>query len=237
MDERMLLLWGDMSTGKTSLLATGLLGPGAAARLPMIDWQVSLPVVQAALLDTYHRLANNLQTIPTVAGIPPGVRVTLRGSGRTVVFQDVMGERVRRPEPATTGELLQRADAVLFVLAWGAAERRQQFDAIRTALPALGARPRALAFTMCEQVLDQGHPAWREGAAQTDWWTELDDWDANETETLRALGAVWPTSSYGFGPDGRPACVLDEFGETIPYDISPVNGTALLGWLLGRLAQ
>jgi hypothetical protein len=234
MEDRVLLFWGDIGAGKTSLLATGLLGRVAYTRLDVVDWGLSLPSVQDGLMAQYRRLTTNLVTIPTT-GIPPGVRVRLRGTDRAVLFQDMMGEHARHAERPEPRQLLEGAHAVLFVLAWSAGEWGRQFDAIAAALPAVGDRPSALAFTMCERVLEREHPAWLPGGEQTEWWADLADWNGHE-ETLRKFGAVWPTSSYGFSPAGDPACVLDEFGEMIPYNIDPMNCTRLLGWFLGRLA-
>ncbi|HEY1192322.1 MAG TPA: hypothetical protein VGE74_32155 [Gemmata sp.] len=233
MNARTVLLWGDVGAGKTSLLATALLGPGAHARLPMIDWPASLPAIQDALLPAWERLTNGLLTVPTTA-LPQPVVVRLT-DGTEVSFQDIMGERARRPD-GTVRELLGRTSAVLFVMGWGATGRRRQFEAIRTALPALGSRPRALAFTRCEQALRNGHPAWAPGGETSGWWADHPGWEPEEADTLRQIGTVWPTSAYGFDGNGNPACVLDEFGELVPYNIRPANGTALLGWLLGRVS-
>jgi hypothetical protein len=234
MDERTLLLWGDVGTGKTSLLATALLGPHADQRLPMIDWPASHAVVHDALSPAYERLMNCLPPVPT-SSLPPGIVVHLMGGRGAVRLQDLMGEHARRPNQPVR-ELLGRAAGVLFVMAWGGHGRRRQFEAIRNALPVLGDRPRALAFTRCEQVLRDGHPAWEPGGERTDWWAPEDTWAPDEVDTLHRIGTVWPTSAFGFDGDGNPACVIDEFGDITPYDIRPVNGTALLGWLLERIA-
>ncbi len=234
MDESVVVLWGDMAAGKTSLLATGLLGPGAYARLDsVVKWDACIEDVQGQLHLQYRILANGQLAPGTMT--PLSVPVVLR-SGRRVVFRDLMGERTREPEKHEMGKELARAAAALFVLTWDeSAERRRQFEAVQTALPILGARPRALAFTKCERGLPHGHPAWDVGRGPRDgWWDRAADWTENERHLLGQVGPIWPTSAYGFHR-GRPACVLDEFGETIPLAVSPVNTTEVIEWVLRQL--
>lgn len=244
MSDRTLLVWGDVGAGKSSLLAAALLGPRADKLLPMVDWRASLPAVQVGLQEHWRRLTGNLPTAPT-SGIPPGVRVQFHGGGG-VVFQDMMGEDARRPEGADTQRLLDAADGVLFIQGWTGTGLR--WGVLQGAAPALAdpdparRRPAVLAFTKCEQGLDPGHPAWRNwetpGRAGRPWWEDVFR-APRDAEFLARMDAVCPTSVYGFRAEYgafNPACLLDEFGEVIPYDIHPVNATEAIAWFLRRWA-
>jgi hypothetical protein len=238
-DEKLLLLWGDVGSGKSCLLATGLLGPRSRDRLEgLIDWSASSQEIHRGLQEHYRRLFNGLPTV-TTDGQPQPIRLRLR-SGKGVLLQDIRGEWTRAPEEETTHRLLSKADAVLFVAAWRARESRRQFEAIRAALRALDRRPCGVAFTKCEEGLAYGHPDWAEaerlaaGQPPSGWWRRAAVWAPDEAHTLERVGQVWPTSAYGFH-QGRPACLLDEFGEMIPYSISPLNTTEVLEWFLRQL--
>lgn len=241
MAEKLLLIWGAIGSGKTSLLASSLLGPRARAQLEsLVDWPASAHEIHRALMEQHRRLVNGLPTLATqTTDVPLAVQLRLQ-SGQVVRLQDVAGEWTWNPEKPESHRLLTAADAVLFVGEWDSRENRRQFEVFRSALQTLNNRPHGLAFTKCEMGLEDGHPDWEEaqrlatGQAPSNWWRQAGDWTEDEKHTLERIGPVWPTSAYGFH-DGRPACLLDEFGESIPYAVSPRNTTEVLEWFLRLL--
>ncbi len=53
---------------------------------------------------------------------------------------------------------------------------------------------------------------------------------------MEPFGAqVWPTSAYGHDADGRPACLLGEFGQLIPFSIRPRNVELPFRWFFREL--
>ena len=211
----------------------------------LIDWPASSQDVHRGLQEQYRRLFNGLPTVNTTAH-PAPIRLRCR-SGNSVLLQDVRGEdvrggRERAAEQEAMYPLLTGADGVLFVASWEVRESRRQFEAIRFALRTLEGRPCGVAFTKCEMGLPDGHPDWDEaerlavGKAPSGWWHRSATWTPDEVHTLEQVGQVWPTSAYGFHK-GRPACLLDEFGEAVPYSISPRNTTEVLEWFLRKLGS
>ncbi len=241
MDEKLLLVWGAIGSGKTTLLVSSLMGPRAGEQLgALVDWPASAHEIHTAFMESWRRLVNGLPTQPTQPNTAPSaVRLRMK-SGRVVCLQDVAGEWTLTPEKTESHQLFIAADAVLFVGEWASRENRRQFEAYRTALQKLGDRPHGLAFTKCETGLEDGHPDWAEARnlaasnVPSGWWRRTGVWTEDERHTLERIGPVWPTSAYGFH-NGRPACLLDEFGELVPYAISPRNTSEVLEWFLRRL--
>jgi hypothetical protein len=94
------------------------------------------------------------------------------------------------------------------------------------------ASPNGLAITKCERGLDTDDPHW---LAPLGWWEEHPCW-LPYRGVLRFFGnRVWPTSAYGFDRDGRPACLLGEFGQLMPYNIQPKNVAVPFRWFFKEL--
>ncbi len=241
-DDRTVLMWGGMGAGKTSLLTTGLLGAQSQGpdRLGKHVHSSCWRDIRLQLHEHYERLYRGKVMSPT-PGTPPPVPVRLN-SGKRILFQDVVGEHVGLPAERIH-EALSHASAILFVLTWKSPVRTTQFEGMRAALGDLRGRPCGVAFTKCERGLPEDHPDWAEGArilngqASSGWWKTAAKWHRDEEYTLNLAadaGPIWPTSAYGFH-EGRPACVLDEFGSEIPYSISPINVMEVVEWYLKAL--
>ena len=88
-----------------------------------------------------------------------------------------------------------------------------------------------LAITKAEPRAERRRPALAGSAG----WREHAFW-RDHADLLEAFGdRVWPTSAFGFDLDGRPACVLDEFGEVMPCNVRPRNVEVPFRWFLKEL--
>lgn len=244
-ETRTLLLWGNRAVGKTSVLAAGLLhdptrfGPP----FPAIDWPASAQSLKESVEAEYARLRSNVLVVPTTDRQGIRTELTFRG-GRRLVVQDVRGGLTQEPPGEEASGFLAAASAVLFVLEWASPDQSRQLLAVEQALfRAAPGRPAGLAFTKCERDLDPGDPAWdvepATGApADPRWWAGRQAVTRDAARVLdRLAGPVWPTSVYGYNQDDRPACLLDEFGELIPFGIQPRNVADVLGWFFTQMGM
>jgi hypothetical protein len=85
---------------------------------------------------------------------------------------------------------------------------------------------------MCDQALEVDDPHW---LAPPRWWEEHEDWRRHGELLSHFEDRVWPTSAYGFSEDGRPACLLNEMGDIVPYRIAPRNTTAPFVYFIREL--
>jgi hypothetical protein len=231
MREALLLLWGETQVGKTTLLATGLLA--RPAELPEIDWTAGHEGDgREKVLGHWHRLRRNQLIEPTSR--ETSLTLTLRNGNRLRV-RDTRGGDSREPfgvvaNPAgLAGETPQ---GVLFVTEWEGLDVARHMAAVEAALPLCRGRKVGLAFTKCEKELDPEDPGWRGGLG---WWREHECWRPYATVLGQFGRQVWATSAYGYDPDGRPACLLGEFGQLMPYQVDPYNVAAPFAWFFKEL--
>jgi hypothetical protein len=232
MTEAQLLLWGETQVGKTTLLAAGLLArPG---ELPEIDWAAGGERDgRDKVLGHWHRLRRNLLLEPTSREAV--LTLTLRNGNRLTV-RDVRGGDCREPfrvigDPAE-GVENAAPHGVLFVTEWEGQDVAQHMAAVEAALPLCRGRKVGLAITKCEKELDADDPGWR-GAEG--WWREHDCWRPYAALLASFGRQVWATSAYGHAADGRPACLLGEFGQVMPYQVEPRNVAAPFAWFFKEL--
>jgi hypothetical protein len=227
MAEGRLLLWGETQVGKTTLLAAGLLANPEL--LPTVDWTAHPDDACQDVVRHWGQLRRNELIEATVQ-----VRTLnlLLGNGNTVIIEDIRGGSVREPFGEAFPSLKQ-AGGVLFVTQWKGRDVARHMEAIEVGLQLCQNKKVGLAFTKCEAWLDADDPHWD---APPGWWREHARWDGREEKVLEKFGAqVWPTSAYGFDPDGRPACLLGEFGQVMPYRVSPRNVARPFAWFLQEL--
>jgi hypothetical protein len=228
MTEARLLLWGETQVGKTTLLATGLLAH--PERLPDIDWSADEDDARAVLVRHWGDLSRNLLLEPTAKATDLALPLT---NGNRLLVRDIRGGDSINPHAEEAfRQPFGTAQGVLFVIEWEGRDVARHKAAIRSALPLCRGRKVGLAVTKCERGLDADDPHWR---APPGWWREHAFW-ADHADLLEPFGAqVWPTSSYGYDADGRPACLLGEFGQLIPYQIRPRNVELPFRWFFREL--
>jgi biotin carboxyl carrier protein len=231
-----LLAWGSTQVGKTSLFAAGLWL--AWERFATIDRVASRASVESTLMPNARFLLNNT-LMPATSDDVFRIELSFK-SGRKLVLTDVRGGLTNAAEAPLARETLDGASAVLFVAEWGNPELPRQIQAVREPLQNLldTGRPAVLAFTKCEAHLAADDPAWRLNgpAPEKGWWRGRTTLGRADEELLDRLNAVWPTSVYGYDDNKRPACLLDEFGELIPFNIQPKNVTEMFLWYFNRLS-
>jgi len=226
--DKLLLLWGDTQVGKTTLVAAAL--KGRQRELPMVDF-VNSPDVDTVLGYQWSRLQRNLLVMPTKHDKHLDVLLTLRDGGSLEV-RDIPGALTAEVHKPEVRELVLRADAILLVAEWQARNLEGQMNAIGISWAILQERLTGLAFTKCERRLDAGDPEWR---GEPGWW-KSGGFRVKHEQLLEEFGeAVWPTSAYGYDADSRPNCLLGEFGQVIPFNVSPKNVAAPFQWFLKRL--
>jgi hypothetical protein len=121
---------------------------------------------------------------------------------------------------------------VLFVCEWLGADVANDMAAVESALHLCRNLKVGLALTKSERGLDADDPHWD---APPGWWRQHDCWRPYR-QVFEAFGdRVWPTSAYGFDSDGRPACLLSEFGQLMPFQIAPRNVEAPFRWFIREL--
>jgi hypothetical protein len=157
--------------------------------------------------------------------------LTLRNGNRLTV-RDIRGGDSREPFGVVGNPANEVPQGVLFVTEWEGLDIAQHFAAVEAALPLCRGRKVGLALTKCEKELDAEDPGWRgvEG-----WWREHDCWRPYEAVLGRFGRQVWATSAYGYDEDGRPACLLGEFGQVMPYQVEPRNVAAPFAWFFKEL--
>jgi len=227
MAEGQLLLWGETQVGKTTLLATGLLAE--PDRLPSINWSASSAAVQENLLARWNRLKRNRLVDATVA--PASFTLELR-NGNTLGIRDIRGSMSREPAKEDYFARPGMAQGVLFVTEWEGADIAAHMVAIEAALPFCQEQCTGLAITKCERGLDTDDPHWHNPLG---WWREHECWQPHASLLERFGERVWATTAYGFDVDGRPNCLLGEFGQILPYQIRPRNVWAPFGWFFKEL--
>lgn len=216
MNARTLLLWGDTEVGKTTLLASWLIGClGDNAWFSAADSRMD-PGYQALLRD-WERVRRGMPTMSTM--VPYKISLTTRAKERLVI-QDIRGGDSVRADAELP---IDRADAVLFVVDVDPHRVDEAFFAIEVAM-ANGLADVAdcgVVFTKADQFLTDGNPAWD---AASGWWrTVLPRLPRRHQEQLAFFGdRVWPVSAFGFR-DGEPAVVWSEFGQFLPLDVTPRN--------------
>ncbi len=213
MAEKKLVLWGATQVGKTTLLASGLLS--GTNRLPGIDWEASIESVEGVVRERWRRLKRNMPILATERMED----VTLFfDNGGHLVIRDIQGGLTGQTDKLHVQELLKEADGILVVMEWMGANLEEQMNAVEIAATIFSNRLIGLAFTKCERELRANDPRWN---AEPGWWNNERTYGEFSGVLERFGGAVWPTSAFGFDKNGRPACVLGEFGQLLPYGVRP----------------
>lgn len=220
-----ILLWGDTQVGKTTLLACAFYH---GRRFPQIAWRESADSINMILGEHWQRLKDNRWVLAT-AEKRVDLLLTLNGGG-WLQISDVQGGLTGRL--GQIPQQLKSADAVLFFVDWTASEMGRQMAAIETAWNFVMDLPTGLVFTRCERGFAADDPAWK---ADRHWW-RTGRWAAHNRVIERFGDSVWPTSAYGYAGDTRlPAMVLGEFGELLPYRITPKRVQEPFEWIFKQL--
>lgn len=216
--EAELLLWGYTSVGKTALLATALYSNNRSL-LP-IDWSNADATPNShlrALQEHWNRLSRNQMTDGTFERYA----FTLALQNQNVLkIHDVRGGGAVDP---FLDEFFQGADehkGVLFVIGWDGRDIGSQILAINNGLVRCDKFKIGLAITKCESALQRDDPAW---TGVPGWWRQHACWLKYEETLNRFGGQIWATSAFGYDADGRPACILGEYGQVMPFNIRPQN--------------
>src|SRR5262249_50713464 len=159
------------------------------------------------------------------------VELPLAGGHRLTV-RDIRGGNARRPfgEEAFVGP--GDGQGVLFVLEWAGADMAAHVEVIESALRLCDRHLRGLAVTKCERGLDADDPHW---LAPEGWWREHPCFEPAASVMGHFGDRVWPTSAFGHDADGRPACLLNEFGQVMPSQINPRNVEVPFRWFFQEL--
>jgi hypothetical protein len=222
-----LILWGEVKVGKSTLLVTGLCAD--EGRLPPIQWRAPNgddekgDKARAWVAQQWRRLQLGWpipQTVEEgrVLELPIGER------GENVLrIVDIQGKKSQ--DAANALRLIPQDEpaGVLFVCGWASRGTAESLAAIAGALPIFAGHPTGLALTKCDRALEADDPHW---LGPPGWWAEHNAWKPHAPLLERFGDRVWPTSAYGFSEEGRPACLLDEFGGLVPYRIAPRNSAA-----------
>jgi hypothetical protein len=232
-DSTNVLLWADTQVGKTAYLTTALCRSGQGQRPRHIDPGKSAASLAQTLLPNWRRLRRGLYVAPTSEEVID-LELISRG-GTAVCLRDIKGQLTREIHRATVAERLDQAHAVLFLVEWGSRSLNDQMLAIESALDFCGGKPIALAFTKCELGLAEDHEAWS-ALRNEGWWQREANWSEHAAVLTRFGASIWPTSAYGYDPrTGLPAAILGEFGQLIPYRVSPKGVLSPLEWIFDRL--
>lgn len=216
MAAKKLLLWGETQVGKTTLLASGLLS--RTDELPGVDWEASIESVEGVLRERWLRLCKNMPILGTAWR--EDVQLTFK-NGEQLVVSDVQGGMTGETHQPDVQKLLKEADGILVVMEWQPQNLASQMNAVEVATGLFANRVLGLAFTKCERAFSAGDPCWSNSSE--DWWRKKHEYERYDHILSRFGSAVWPTSAFGYDDDHRPACVLGEFGQVLPYQVEPRN--------------
>lgn len=229
MEHKNILIWGHTQVGKTTLLSTAFYDN--PSRIQVIDRRASGRAMSQTLLPTWERLRVGELTVPTAAEF---LDLSLQThNGEQVSIRDVKGHITSQMHRDDVSQHVGNANAVIFVVEWGARELQRQMNAIDGAWPLCSQLPTALLLTKCELSLSIDDPAWER---KPGWWEDRRVW-RHYKETLSRFGdSVWPCSAYGYNKNsGRPAVILGEFGQVFPYMIKPQGVAEPFEYILRQL--
>jgi hypothetical protein len=222
-----LILWGETAVGKSTLCIAGL--SVAEFQVP-IDWTAPGAEQRAWVQSDWRRLSLGYP-LPQTGREGRTVELPVIGGGLLRIV-DIQGRSSQ--EAGNALKLIPRDEpfAGLFVCSWADQRTEQYLAVIDSVLNYFQGRPVGLAVTKSDRGLDAFDPHWH---AEPGWWAEHPCWRPHE-RILRRFGPnVWPLSAYGFNNDGQPCCVLDEFGNVLPYRIQPRNVSAPFNWAFKEL--
>jgi hypothetical protein len=230
--KKRIVLWGNTQVGKTALLATALYGRNP--ELSEVHVDASAKSGNYKLFEVWRRLRNN-QWVPSTKD-PVTVKLTTR-IGCEVELVDVRGGMTLEFQQEGVADLIQGADAVLFLVRYDSDNSADEIAAIEGACLEIQAsasdKPTALALTQCELHLKFEDAAWSDPGQCL---RSCPLWATHEATLRRFERVVWPTSSYGYEPETRlPALILGEMGQLLPYRIDPLNVAKPLAYLLRKL--
>jgi hypothetical protein len=215
MSSRQLLVFGGTRSGKTALVCTGLWDN--IGRLPGINTSG----MDHKIMKNYQSLKQNRPIDGTAATVD--CKVLLTGDQGVWQIRDMKGGDVH--DHGKSFPLLEEAAGVLFVVAWESVNFNSRMDVIQTHFQAVSQNSSlwiGLAITKSERAIAANDTAW-ECESNHNWWHGRQPW-SNYQELLQKFGQrIWVTSSFGYDIDQRPACILDEFGQMIPYGVQPRN--------------
>lgn len=230
-----LLFWGERGVGKTTLLTAGMQELLAAERRSPaetlgIEWK-RVPADQRQLMDSYMRQLSSTGKLPGTAEAQD-LDLGLAGD-RVLRVRDIKGEISRRA--MNLDEQLTRGGkcGVLFVCAWEEGALADHMRVIRNALRECQGLSLGVAITKAENGLDADDPHW---LAPPDWWRDHACFRAHADVLVTMGERVWPTTAFGYDGEGRPACLLGEFGQLLPLQRSPRNVDAPFRWFVRELA-
>jgi hypothetical protein len=226
-----ILMWGDTSTGKTSLIAAALFDH--PEQLPLDMEKTGREANAVRLNEHWHDLREGRLRAGTAQ--PYDLPLYRRDGGR-VLLRDIRGSQIDEAgDPAVVGRALASAAAVLFVLDFQAQDPIKPLRAIDGIWNIARDRAKALIFTKCELILEHDHRAWE---ARRGWWQDFPQFRNLARDIERFEDAVFPTSVYGYHRRSKaPAVTLGEFGEMRPSGVAPKGIVAPFGWALERSAR
>lgn len=231
MTDKTLLLWGDTSVGKSTLLTAAF---GAPPKLRALSGDVDFSRGADDLL-TFTKQWSDLCR----GGFQPSTQRKLEYAlkcrqGNTLHVRDVKGGWVA--EERMIRELLGPADAVLVVLEADAQERRRrdQERALRAASAILPTKVCGVALTKADRLFKIGAREW----LRHDGWLHSTPYASFvEHGSPVPKEKWWPVSALGFDAESHlPACVLGEYDYVVPWGVNePVNVRGLFEQLLSEL--
>lgn len=230
-------IWGETQVGKTTLLSAALFS--RPLDLPQIDRQRSSDILSN--LEHHWQLLKNNQLAP---GTPTEIETELHlkpnpAGLESIILRDMKGGDVRALSQTRIQDLLHSADGILVLLAWDDQDFERQKNALESVLVHYQHKPIFLCLTKAEQAL---HPTRDKAAwnAEPGWWKRYRPWMYHQALfELLDQSAICPSSAYGYDAfhPTRPACLLGEYGNWIPYHIQPMNVTQALSWFIESWTQ
>ncbi|NVB39837.1 hypothetical protein G6O69_18485 [Pseudenhygromyxa sp. WMMC2535] len=227
MTRPLITMWGSSQVGKTTYM-TMALSHRSVSRL--FDRERSERAL-ATLLGSRRRLMSQQGMNPTSVS-PAPLQLTL-AAGQEVALSDVRGGDTQLLGQDRVADRLKQADVILFFVSWRSSNLGHEFLAVRDGLDATPTKRWGLVFTKCETAFDLRDDDWE---CSEGWWRERELLRPHASIIELFGDAVWPISSFGYDREtGRPAVMLDEFGNELPWNIRPKNVEVPLLWALKQV--
>lgn len=231
--QKLIQIWGETQVGKTTLLSSALFAEPEA--LPWIDRARSSDIL-TKLQQHWQQLRMN-QLAPGTAEDLVDTQLFLHPNPadlESIVLRDMRGGDVRKLKEVEIHQRIEQADGILFLVAWDGQDLVRQIHAMETVIAHFHQPFRFLCLHKAEQALNptRDAQAWQ---GQGGWWRHYQPWkDYCRLLERFAEDAILPTSAYGYDPHHpeRPACLLGEFGNYLPYNVQPINVARPLAWFM-----
>lgn len=213
------VLWGHTEVGKTTILATYLEYVLSESK----SWLGELSFEHENQIMTFRNVIKELRVhhLTQATSSTNEATITLpTHDSDELIFIDVKGGNTENMTEVERNAI-KHADGILFFSDWPTEHDRQEMQfVIENILYLVPSICKGLVITKAEQHMDMSDGRWQGGE---NWLTG----DANWLRFTAKFGNYfWPTTAFGYceaqnrdsgSLHGYPACILNEFGEFLPY--------------------